>query len=93
MLLPIVIGVALNNGQHLLRVVNMDKPETMTSSHGDARAQARRAFLKRAGMAGVTAAGVAVVLATDSKPALAMGGGKGKGKGKRRNAGPSYGIF
>lgn len=60
----------------------MEKPETsaVRLPSDTSRVQARRAFLKRAGMVGVTAAGAAVVLATDSKPALAMGSRAGKGQ-------------
>jgi hypothetical protein len=52
------------------------------------RTEARRAFMKRAGAAGATAAGAALVLATDSKPAIAMG--SGGSKSKRRKAQAAY---
>ena len=50
------------------------------------RVEARRAFLKRAGAAGATAAGAALVLATDSKPAIAMGSGGSKNKRSKAQA-------
>ena len=52
----------------------------------DDRVEARRAFLKRAGAAGATAAGAALVLATDSKPAIAMGSGGSKKKRSKAQA-------
>jgi hypothetical protein len=50
------------------------------------RTEARRTFMKRAGAAGATAAGAALVLATDSKPAIAMGSGGSKNKRSKAQA-------
>ncbi len=52
------------------------------------RVEARRAFLQRAGAAGAMAAGAALVLATDSKPAIAMG--SNGSRNKRRKAQAAY---
>jgi hypothetical protein len=66
-----------------------------------ARRDARRAFLKRAGVAAMAAPPVAsVILSAASKPAAAQGrydgapvsgGGEGKGKGKGRGRGRGRG--